>query len=150
MREWGSPLEWSSSRLIWPAGEGFHSRSVDPHWGQLQIRKVSFRDYRKDPAILRPTGGAAPWSRGETCATSPAGLPEFGWGRPRSSKVVGIVDKVSGHICKSAGLLAGSTCQGPLGPWSVGTHGYPCLSTLNFKTDMYKWTCYTKAVSTNG
>jgi hypothetical protein len=36
---------------------------MDPHWGRLQVRKVSFRDYREDPAILRPTGGAAPRSR---------------------------------------------------------------------------------------
>jgi hypothetical protein len=44
---------------------------------------------------------------GEACATSSAGLPESGSGRPRSSKVVGIVDKVSGPTCRSAGLLAG-------------------------------------------
>jgi hypothetical protein len=57
---------------------GFHSRSVDPHRAWLQVRKGSFRDYREDPAILGPTGGAASRSRGETCAISPAGLSESG------------------------------------------------------------------------
>jgi hypothetical protein len=32
---------------------------VDLHQGQLQIRKVAFRDYKEDPAILGPAGGAA-------------------------------------------------------------------------------------------
>jgi hypothetical protein len=78
---------------------------VDPHRGRLQIRKAFFRDYRGDPAILGPTGGTAPRSRGETCSTSPAGLPESGCGRPRSSKVAEVVYKVSGPTCRSAGLL---------------------------------------------
>jgi hypothetical protein len=41
---------------------------VEPHRGRLQVRKVSFRDYREDPAILGPTGGVAPRSRGEKLA----------------------------------------------------------------------------------
>jgi hypothetical protein len=35
------------------------------------------------------------------------GSSESGSGRPRSSKVAGIVGKVSGSTCRSAGLLAG-------------------------------------------
>jgi hypothetical protein len=57
--------------------------------------------------IHGPTGGTAPQSRGEACSTSPTDLPEFGRGRPRCSKVVGVVDKVSGPTYSSAGLLAG-------------------------------------------
>jgi hypothetical protein len=51
---------------------------VDPRRGRLQVRKVSFCDYREDLAILGPIGGATPRSRREACATSPAGLPESG------------------------------------------------------------------------
>jgi hypothetical protein len=78
MRELGSPHEWSSRPPYMVSGLGFHSRSVDPHRGRLQVRKVSFCDYREDPAILGPTGSAAPRYRGKTCTTSSAGLPESG------------------------------------------------------------------------
>jgi hypothetical protein len=59
MRGTEVPSNGALGRLIWPVGLGFHSRSVDPHRGRLHIRKASFRDYREDPAILGPTGGAA-------------------------------------------------------------------------------------------
>jgi hypothetical protein len=87
-----SPLEWSSRWTL---------IGVD-----YRFRKVSFLDYRKDHVILGPTGGAATVIQGESCSTSPAGLPRSGSGRPRPSKVAGIVDKVSGPTCRSAGLLA--------------------------------------------
>jgi hypothetical protein len=74
MREWRSPLEWSSRPTYMASGLGL----VDPHRGQLQIRKVIFCDYMVNPATRGPTGGTAPRPRGEACATSPTGLPESG------------------------------------------------------------------------
>jgi hypothetical protein len=35
------PSNGALGRLIWPAGLDFHLRSVDPHRGGLQFRKVS-------------------------------------------------------------------------------------------------------------
>jgi hypothetical protein len=70
--------------------------------------KVSFRDYREDPTIFGLTSGAESRSREKACATSSTGLPESGWRRPRSFKIIGVVDKVSGPTCWSTGLL---TCR---------------------------------------
>jgi hypothetical protein len=54
------PSNGALGRFIWSMGQGFHLRSVDPHLGQLQVRKVIFRDYRVNPTICGPTGGAKP------------------------------------------------------------------------------------------
>jgi hypothetical protein len=51
---------------------------------------------------------------------SPAGLPKSGWGRPRSSEVAGIVDKVSGPTCRSSPLDRDLRDPGRWGP--MGTH----------------------------
>jgi hypothetical protein len=58
------------------SGLGLPFKVGGPSWGRLQIRKVIFHDYKQEPTILGPTGGAALRSRGEACATSPPGLPE--------------------------------------------------------------------------
>jgi hypothetical protein len=103
----GVHLNGALGRLIWPVSEGFHSRSADPYQGQLQIMKVIFRDYRANPVICRPTSGAVPRPMGDANATCLAGLSWCGWGRLRSSKVIGVVDKVSRPTCRSVGLLTG-------------------------------------------
>jgi hypothetical protein len=78
MCEWVSPLEWSSrppymvNMLRLPFEVGGPSR------GRLQVRKVIFRDYRVNLVICGPTGGAVLRPRGETCATSLAGLSGSG------------------------------------------------------------------------
>jgi hypothetical protein len=72
MREWGSPLEWSSRSSYIVNGLGLPSRSVDPHRGRLQFRKVFYRDYKVNPAICGPTGVVEPRPREESYATSPA------------------------------------------------------------------------------
>jgi hypothetical protein len=46
MCEWGSPLEWNSRPPYMASGLGFPFEVG----GRLQIRKVSFRDYREDLA----------------------------------------------------------------------------------------------------
>jgi hypothetical protein len=48
-----SPLEWSSRPPYMAGGLGF------PFGVRYRFRKVSFRDYREDPAILGPTDGTA-------------------------------------------------------------------------------------------
>jgi hypothetical protein len=74
--ELGSPLEWSSRPPYMASELGLPFKVDGPSSGRLQIRKGSFRDYREDPAIHGPTGGAEPRSRQESCATSQEGLPE--------------------------------------------------------------------------
>jgi hypothetical protein len=42
----------------------------------------------------------------------------------------------AGPMDRSAGLLVGwAACRGRLRPWSVGTHGYPCLSIMFTRFD---------------
>jgi hypothetical protein len=55
MREWGSPLEWSSRPPYMASELGFPFEVGGPSSGSVKIRKVSFRDYRGDTAILGPT-----------------------------------------------------------------------------------------------
>jgi hypothetical protein len=64
--------------LIWSVCQGFHPRSVDPHRGLLQIKKVIFHDYRVNFAICGPTRCVKPQSSIVSCAPSSADPPGFG------------------------------------------------------------------------
>jgi hypothetical protein len=56
------------------------------------------------------------------------GMPSGVW--MRSSEVFGLWIRSPGPLAGRWGFWqVGSTWQGPPGPWSVGTHGYPCLSS---------------------
>jgi hypothetical protein len=59
------------------------------------------------PAFDGPTGGVEPRPGGESCATSSADPLGSGKGLLESSKVTGVVDKIFGPTCRSAGLLTG-------------------------------------------
>jgi hypothetical protein len=55
-----SPLEWSSRPPYIAGGLGFPFEVGGPSSRSVtNFRKVSFRNYREDPAILESTGGAA-------------------------------------------------------------------------------------------
>jgi hypothetical protein len=51
---------------------------MDPHRGQLQNRKVILHDYRVNPAICKPIGGAEPRPGEESCTASLADPPRSG------------------------------------------------------------------------
>jgi hypothetical protein len=82
---------------------------VDPHWGQLQVRKVYFRDDIEDPAILGPTGGVAPQSREKL---APQAQQVF-WS---PNQVVRGLPRSPGLWIRSPGPLAGRRGFGRLGP----------------------------------
>jgi hypothetical protein len=134
----GLCMEKISPRMeLYAALYGRRARvSIRGRWTLIGVgyrfRNVTFRNYREDPAILGPTGGAATMIWGEACSSSPAGLLRSVQGRPGSSKVDGIVDKVSGPTCRSAGLLAGrvhltGTSETLVGgdPWVPMSHKPP-------------------------
>jgi hypothetical protein len=73
-----SGLNGALGRHIWPAGYGLHSRSMDPRWGRLKIRKVVFCDYWEILAICGPTSAAEPRPNEESCTISLADPPESG------------------------------------------------------------------------
>jgi hypothetical protein len=58
--ERSSPLEWSSRSPYMAGGLGFPFMVGGPSSGLVtNFRKVAFRNYREDPAILESTGAAA-------------------------------------------------------------------------------------------
>jgi hypothetical protein len=55
-----TPLEWSSRPPYMAGGLGFPFEVGGPSSGSVtDFRKVTFRNYREDPAILGFTGGGA-------------------------------------------------------------------------------------------
>jgi hypothetical protein len=98
MREWGSPLEWSSRPPYMVNGLGLHSRSMDPHRHRLQIRKAILCDYRVNPAIRGSTGGAKPRPRKSLA--------------PQARRILRDLDKVFRSLPRSSGLWIRSS--GPL------------------------------------
>jgi hypothetical protein len=91
------------------SGLGFPFEVGGPHRGRLQIRKVSFRDYREDPAIFGPTGGAAPRSREKLA--------------PQARQVFRSLDEVVRGLPRLSGLWIRSPdpLAGQLGFWQVGS-----------------------------
>jgi hypothetical protein len=132
MREWGSPLEWSSRSPYMASGLGFPFEVGGPSSGSITSKEGLLPWLQRGSRDPRTYWWCCYRYLGERLVLQARqvfwSLDKVIQGLPRSP---GLWIRSLGPLVGRRGFWqVGSTWQGPLGPWSVGTHGYPCLSML--------------------